>query len=253
LTAEVLLCHALGKERTYLYGHGEEELDEASLIDYERYLHQRKNGTPTQFITETQEFYGRPFRVTPAVLIPRPETEHVIEVAMERARVASTAIDIGCGSGAIGITWALESGSRVFASDISADAVAVARENATRLGARIEFAVCDLDSAFARRSFDLVLSNPPYIPHCERSTLQREIREHEPAVALFGGPTGTEIYERLIAGAARILKPGGWLIVEIGYQGESRVRAMLEEGWSRVETRHDLAGWPRVVSARYPE
>lgn len=251
LTAEVLLCHALGKERPFLYSHGEEELSELAWIHYGRYLHQRMEGAPTQYITKKQEFYGRVFRVTPAVLIPRPETEHTIEVALERARGAHTAVDIGCGSGAIGITWALESGSRVFASDISADAAAVARENARRLGANVDFAVCDLDTAFASRSFDLVLSNPPYIPHHEGPQLQREIREHEPAVALYGGPTGVEIYERLIAGAARLLRPGGILVMEIGYQGESRVRDMLGEPWTEIETRHDLAGWPRVLSARY--
>lgn len=250
LTAEVLLCHALGKERPFLYSHGEDELTELAWIHYGRYLHQRMQGKPTQYITKKQEFYGRPFRVTPAVLIPRPETEHTIEVALERAPGARTAVDIGCGSGAIGITWALESGSRVYASDISPEAVAVARENARRLGANVDFAVCDLDAAFAANSFDLVLSNPPYIPHHEGPQLQREIREHEPSVALYGGPTGVEIYERLIAGAARILRPGGLLVMEIGYQGEQRVRAMLGESWTGVETKHDLAGWPRVLSAR---
>lgn len=252
LTAEVLLCHALGKQRPFLYSHGEEELSELAWIHYGRYLHQRMQGTPTQYITKRQEFYGREFRVTPAVLIPRPETEHTIEVALERAPNASTAVDIGCGSGAIGITWALESISRVWASDISPEAVAVARENARRLDARVEFAACDLASAFAPDAFDLVLSNPPYIPHHEGPQLQREIREHEPAVALYGGPTGVEIYERLIAGAARILRPGGMLVMEIGYQGEARVRAMLAEPWMDVQTKHDLAGWPRVLSARWP-
>ena len=250
LTAEVLLCHALGKERSFLFGHGDDELTELGWIHYGRYLHQRLGGEPTQYITKKQEFYGRLFRVTPDVLIPRPETEHVVEVALERARGAARAVDIGTGSGAIAVTWALETGSRVWATDISAAAVAVGRENARRLGAEVAFVECDLGAALASRSFDLVLSNPPYIPEPDRPHLQREIRDHEPAVALYGGPTGVEIYERLIADAARLLVEGGWLVMEIGYRGEGRIREMLT-GWSDVETRQDLAGWPRVVSARH--
>ncbi len=250
LTAELLLCHALGRERSYLFAHGGDELTEMAWIHYGRYLHRRMKGEPSQYITRKQEFYGRPFRVGPDVLIPRPETEHLIEAALERARGARRAVDIGCGSGAIGVTWTLETGCATWASDISPAAVAVAQGNAERLAAGVRFAVCDLAAAFAPRSFDLVLSNPPYVPDREGPLLQREIREHEPAVALFGGPTGVEIYERLIADAARILVPGGILAMEIGYQGETRVRAMLGEGWVEPDTRRDLAGWPRVVSAR---
>jgi len=253
LTAEILLCHALRKERPHLFSHGTDPLTELAWLHYGRYLHQRLQGEPVQYITKRQEFYGRLFRVGPAVLIPRPETEHVIEVALECAPRARRAVDIGCGSGAIGVTWALERpGCAVWASDISEAAVRVARENADALGAVARFAVCDLGAAFGPEGcFDLVLSNPPYIPQPEGPALQREIREHEPHVALFGGPTGVEIYERLIADARRLLAPGGWLIMEIGYQGEGRVRAMLDPvDWDRAGTRLDLAGWPRVVAAQ---
>ncbi|MFN7918845.1 MAG: peptide chain release factor N(5)-glutamine methyltransferase [Bryobacteraceae bacterium] len=251
LTAEVLLCHALRREKSFLYAHGDEELPELAWIHYGRYLHERLKGKPTQYITRVQEFYGRPFFVSPAVLIPRPETEHAVEVALERARLARRAIDIGCGSGAIGVTWSLETDCATVASDISVDALDVARRNARDLGARADFVCCDLGAALAPRSFDLVLSNPPYIPDPEGPHLQREVRDHEPPVALFGGPTGVEIYERLVRDAARILRPAGWLVMEIGYQAQERVLALLEGEWRDHRVTQDLAGWPRVISAQY--
>lgn len=249
----MLLCHALSKPKTYLYTHPEDELSELAWIHYGRYLYERLQGKPTQYITKTQEFYNRAFRVSPAVLIPRPETEHIIEVALDRARYAQRTVDIGAGSGAIAITWQLETGCKeTFATDISTAAIEVARSNSRALGATVQFAAMDLASALPNQAFDLVLSNPPYIPEPEGQTLQREVRDWEPPVALFGGPTGVEIYERLIADASRILKPGGWLIMEIGYQAQSRVTALLE-GWQQIEVTADLAGWPRVVSARKPD
>lgn len=251
LTAEVLLCHATGREKSWLYGHPEEQLTQVAWLHYGRYLYQRLHGKPTQYITKQQEFYGRPFRVTPAVLIPRPETEHVVETALRLAAGARRILDIGCGSGAIAVTLQLELNAAVWASDISAAALAVATDNNRRLGATVRFATCDLASAFAARSFDLVVSNPPYIPEPEAPALQREIRDHEPPVALFGGPTGVEIYERLIAEAARVLRPSGRVILEIGYQGEARIREMLAGPWRDLETVHDLAGWPRVLTAVY--
>ena len=178
LTADVLLGHALGKDRVWLYSHSGDELTELAWIHFGRYLYQRIQGKPTQYITRRQEFYGRDFLVTPAVLIPRPETEHVVEVAFDRARQARSAIDIGCGSGAIGITWQLETGFGCLATDISLAAVHVAQENARRLGARVGLLTCDLASAVAPRSMDLVLSNPPYIPDPEGPHLQREVRDH---------------------------------------------------------------------------
>jgi release factor glutamine methyltransferase len=250
LTAEVLLSHALGKERSWLFGHSDEPLTELAWIHYGRYLYQRIGGKPTQYITRQQEFYGRSFLVSPAVLIPRPETEHVIEVALRRAGEARHAVDIGCGSGAIAVTWQLETGCQCRATDISVDALRIARENAARLQSKVEFLACDLASALPNAAFDVVLSNPPYIPDPEGPHLQREVRDHEPPIALFGGPTGVEIYERLIADAARVLRPGGWIVIEIGYQAQQRILDLLEASWRDAEVTHDLAGWPRVISAQ---
>jgi release factor glutamine methyltransferase len=251
LTAEVLLCHALQRDKSYLYAHGDDEMTELAWIHYGRYLHERLKGKPTQYITKTQEWYGRPFHVSPDVLIPRPETEHVIEVALARTPRRGRTVDIGCGSGAIGVTWHLETGAPTWLSDISVKALAVAAGNARTLGARVGSVACDLGAAFAARSFDIVLSNPPYIPDPERLHLQREVRDFEPPVALFGGPTGVEIYARLIADAERILRTGGWIVMEIGYQAQTRIEAMLRAaGWQGIETAPDLAGWPRVMSAQ---
>jgi len=246
LTAEVLLAHAVGRDRAWLYAHSEEELRELWWIHYGRYLHQRMEGVPTQYITGRQEFFGREFRVTPDVLIPRPETEHVIEAALRQP--ARSILDIGAGSGAIAITLALETRACVAASDIFVKALAVAAENARRLNAPVRFAACDLAAAFAAASFDLVVSNPPYVP--ETDSLPREVREHEPAVALYGGADGLEIYRRLIPEAARVLEPGGWLIVEIGYRSAEAVGALFG-GWHEVAVENDLAGIPRVISARH--
>ncbi len=250
LTAEVLLCHALRRERSYLYSHPEAELTEVAWIHYGRYLHERMLGKPTQYITGRQEFYGHEFRVTPAVLIPRPETEHLVETALRLAPSPSSFIDVGCGSGAIAVSFHLERPSaRAFATDISRPALGVAAANAARLGAGVRFLQGDLLDPIAACSLDLVLSNPPYVPQCDESVLQREVRDFEPEVALYGGPTGVEIYARLIEGAARVLRPSGWLIMEIGYQAEGRVRQMLAQ-WHNIESIADLAGIPRVVAAQ---
>lgn len=250
LTAEVLLCHALGRERSYLYSHPEAELATAAGDDYHRFLVERAHGKPTQYITGHQEFYGRRFLVSPAVLIPRPETEHVIETALRLAPAPEAFIDVGCGSGAIAVTFQLECPSaRAFGADISAPALELAATNAARLGAGVHFLQADLLDPVATASLDLVLSNPPYVPENDRQVLQREVRDYEPDVALYGGPTGVEIYQRLIEGAARVLKPSAWLIMEIGYQAEHRVRPMLAR-WRNVTTIADLAGIPRVLAAQ---
>lgn len=251
LTAEVLLAHALGKERVYLIGHAEEELSQIGWIHYGRYLQQRMQGTPTQYITKKQEFYGREFRVSPAVLIPRPETEHLVECVLARLEPRSLVVDVGTGSGAVACTLALESGARVVATDISREALEVAAANARALGACVSFACCDLVSAFPARVFDVVASNPPYVGLDEQDGLQREVREHEPHVALFAGARGTEIYARLIEDCRRVLKPGGWLVVELGYRSLEPVRAMLGDGWTEVACQADLAGIPRVLAARW--
>ncbi|HEY7333416.1 MAG TPA: peptide chain release factor N(5)-glutamine methyltransferase [Bryobacteraceae bacterium] len=251
LTAEVLLAHAIGRERTWLYAHSDEELRELWWIHYGRYLHERLNGRPTQYITGRQEFYGREFLVTPDVLIPRPETEHVVEAVLERGSGAHRIVDIGTGSGAIAVTLALETKGRVFATDISERALGVAARNARRLGAPVDFAACDIGSALRTEVFDFVISNPPYVPESGSGDIQKEVRDYEPGVALFGGPDGLDVYRRLIPDAWRLLRPGGFLIMEIGWLAEARICAMLGQ-WREVETKADLAGIPRVAIARKP-
>jgi release factor glutamine methyltransferase len=247
LTAEVLLAYAVGCERSWLFAHSTDLLREVWWIHYGRYLHQRIEGMPTQYITGRQEFYGREFRVTKDVLIPRPETEHLIEAALPRARGAI--VDIGTGSGAIAVTLALETQASVVATDISIPALGVAAGNARKLGADVTFVACDLGSALKGESFDLVVSNPPYVP--EGDTLQREVRDYEPGLALFAGADGMALYRRLIPEAARLLKPDGWLVMELGSQSLDGVKAALE-GWRDVEVSKDLAGWARVIAARRP-
>jgi release factor glutamine methyltransferase len=247
LTAEVLLAHAVGHDRAWLHAHSGEELREVWWVHYGRYLHQRLQGQPTQQITGIQEFYGRDFRVTRDVLIPRPETEHVIETALRLN--ATRIVDIGTGSGAIAITLAVETGARVVGTDVSLAALRIAAENSKRLGAAVSWLACDLGSALRSSSFGLVVSNPPYIPARDKSTLQREVRDYEPEVALYGGDDGLEIYRRLVPEAERLLKPGGWLVMEIGHDLGDAVSDMLV-AWKEVEVRTDLAGLPRVILAR---
>jgi release factor glutamine methyltransferase len=246
LNAEVLLAHAVGQERAWLYAHSNDELREVWWIHYGRYLHQRLQGQPTQQITGVQEFYGRDFHVTRDVLIPRPETEHVIETALRLN--ATRIVDIGTGSGAIAITLALETGAHVIGTDISVPALQVAAANARRLGANVDWVACDLASSLSG-NFDLVVSNPPYIATRDRTTLPREVRDYEPEVALYGGVDGLEIYRRLIPEAERLLIPGGWLVMEIGAAQGDAVSDMLG-AWKEVETRMDLASLPRVIMAQ---
>jgi len=249
LTAEVLLAAVLERPRVYLYAHPEEPLAPAAEARYREFLEARLEGRPTQYLTGRQEFYGREFHVTPAVLIPRPETEHVVEAALETARGARRIVDAGCGSGILAVTLRLETGAETWGTDISPAALAVAAQNARRLGAPVNFVACDLLAAFPDASFDLVVSNPPYVPDRDRPGLQREVRDFEPHVALFAGPTGYEIYERLVADARRVLRPGGLLVTELGFGTYGRVLAMLGDGWRDARTLPDLAGIPRVAAA----
>jgi release factor glutamine methyltransferase len=251
LTAEVLLAHALRRDRVYLYSYPESELAEVAWLHYGRYLHERLGGKPTQYITKQQEFFGRMFRVCPDVLIPRPETEHLVEVALSRLQPGWTAIDVGTGSGAIAVSLAVESSAIVVATDVSEPALRVARSNASRLGADVSFVCCDLLDALPDASAHLIVSNPPYVGLDEQDGLQQEVRDYEPHVALFGGPTGTEIYRRLIQEARRVLRPGGILALELGYKSLGAVEEMLAGCWTGVRDIADLSGIPRVIVAEY--
>lgn len=246
LTAEVLLGHAMHCERTYFYAHPEQELREVEWIHYGRYLDERLKGKPTQYITKSQEFYGRDFAVSRDVLIPRPETELLVESVLKR-RPSGRIVDVGTGSGIIAITLALELKRDVVATDLSFEACEVARQNALRLGAPVQFLETDLLKPFANGSIEVIVCNPPYVPFADRATLQREVRDWEPSLALYGGPNGLAIYRRLIPEARRVLNRGcGLLALEIGFGQAEAVSAMLA-GWTNLEILPDLAGIPRVV------
>jgi release factor glutamine methyltransferase len=212
-------------------------------------LHERLQGKPTQYITKRQEFYGHEFRLTSDVLIPRPETELVVGIALGVARDARRILDVGTGSGALAVTLQLETRAAAFGTEISPAAAAVAADNAARLGARVGIVVCDLLSGIADRSMDLIVANPPYVPLSEKDGLQREVRDWEPHVALFGGESGFAIYDRIVADAPRVLRPGGWLVMELGFGSLNHVSALVE-GWAQVGVEPDLAGIPRVIAAR---
>ncbi len=253
LTAEVLLSHAMHCDRAYLYAHATDDLTQLAWIHYGRYLNERLKGKPTQYITYRQEFFGRDFYVNEHVLIPRPETEHLLEAALAdiRARAPARVLDVGTGSGAIAVSVALETGRTVFASDISEPALKVAERNRNTYGAPVAFFAGDLLHSVAPGGIDLLLSNPPYVPGSDAANMQAEVRDWEPHVALFAGDTGFEIYRRLIAGAMASLKPGGRLLMELGYRSLDGVREMLDMHWTKIEVINDLAGLPRVIGATF--
>lgn len=250
LTAEVLLGHAVQRTREYLFAYPEYELTATQQLHYGRYLHERLQGKPTQYITHRQEFWNREFRVSPAVLIPRPETEHVVETALRLAPAARDILDIGSGSGALAITLQLELKVAAVGTDISPEALAVAHENAQRLGSTARFACCDLASAIAPASVDLIVSNPPYVPLKHQHGLQREVRDYEPHVALFGGIDGFDLYDRIVADAPSVLRRGGWIAMELGFGTHEHVHSLFGPAWTDVELVPDLAGIPRVIAAR---
>ena len=255
LTAELLLAHSLSVDREYLYAHDDRVLGDNECQSLEDALCDRVSGVPLQYIAGRQEFYGRPFRVNPAVLIPRPETEHIIESVIEilatRGQTSSCRIiDVGTGSGCIAVTLALEiPGFEVFACDISEAAVRVAQENATALGARVGFACMDVLDA-VNGSVDFITSNPPYVRPDELSRLQLEVRDHEPYVALFSTEDGLGIYRRLVQAAHERLLPGGYLVMEIGIGMEEKVLELFGACWEKLPAKADLQGIPRTVIAR---
>ncbi len=270
LAAELLLMHALGRDRTWLYTHPEASLEPAQAERYFAFIARRAAGEPVQYLTGKQEFWGLEFKVTPAVLIPRPETEHVIEVALARLgprgfkihldtgapREKLQVADVGTGSGCLAVALAYElPHADVFATDISAPALEIASENAIRhsVADHVNFVNANLLEPFlpSPQRFDLIVSNPPYVARAEAGGLQREVRDHEPHAALFGGPSGVEIYARLIEQAGSLLRTGGLLVLELGYNSADHVRSILTlaNGWTKVGFTNDLAGIPRVAAA----
>jgi release factor glutamine methyltransferase len=294
LAAELLLLHVLGCNRTWLYAHPEEVVAEADAKRFFDLIARRAGGEPTQHLTGKQEFWGLEFEVTPHVLIPRPETEHVIEVALDRlalrelraGRPQTTSgeglliADLGTGSGCIAIALAKELPAANFvATDISPEALAVAQRNAQRhsLANRIRFIhanLLELPAAAQHGApgtipnntalifhespvtsnqsphFDLIASNPPYIGRREAASLPREVRDHEPYCALFGGEEGYELYADLISQSAQHLKSGGHLVLELGHNSLQAVQPLLDSStWANVSVTNDLAGIPRVLAA----
>jgi len=263
MNAELLLMFTLNCDRAHLYAHPERELSVEEQTRYEAVLAERARGVPAQYITGHQEFWGMDLVVTPAVLIPRPETEHVIETVLELQASATSAgrpkpearsrfIDIGTGSGAIALALAKElPRAEIHATDISAAALEVARANAVRhqLESRIHFREADLLDGFEKNSFDVIVSNPPYVGESEEDQVQLEVRKFEPRNAVFAGPTGGEVIARLIPQARAALKPGGWLVMEISGTIAEKVKELLRD-WNDVVIRPDLQSIPRVVQAR---
>ncbi len=255
LTSEVLLSHAMHCSREHLYAHGSDTLTQLAWIHFGRYLNERLQGKPTQYITRRQEFYGRDFYVDGRVLIPRPETEHLVEAAIAflNGNQAATILDVGTGSGVIAATVALETGHTVLASDISPEALAVAERNRRQHNAPVHFFAGDLLEAVAPGSVDLLLSNPPYVPGEDAANMQKEVRDWEPHVALFAGGTGLEIYRRLISAATHVVRPEGRMMMELGYRSLDGVRDMLASDWMDIAIIADLAGFPRVITATRSE
>jgi release factor glutamine methyltransferase len=250
--AELLLMRVVGRDRAWMMTHADAELTTEQISRFEKWVARRARQEPVQYIVGETEFYGLTLRVTSAVLIPRPETEHLVEAVLARVgRDAAVRIcDVGTGSGAIAVALAHALPlARVMAVDLSAAALDVARENAERHGVaeRVRLVESDLLHAVRGERFDVVVSNPPYVADGE--VLEAQVREYEPREALFAGPTGMEIYPRLIPEAWEVLAPGGWLLMEIGH-GQREALAELLMGWDGVEFVADLQGIPRVAIAQ---
>ncbi|ACG71635.1 protein-(glutamine-N5) methyltransferase, release factor-specific [Anaeromyxobacter sp. K] len=254
LTAELLLAHALRCERMRLYLDFDRPLGEPELAAFRELVRRRAEGEPTAYLTGRRDFYGRPFLVDARVLVPRPETELVLEAARDALPEGGAALDLCTGSGALGVSLALERpGARVVATDLSADALAVAAENARALGAAVDLRQGDLWAPLREgERFDVIVSNPPYVPRGELDTLPREVRR-EPRLALDGGPDGLSLLRRIVEGAPTRLVPGGTLVLEM-HEGHLELlpRLCRDAGFERAEARRDLAGLPRLTVARLP-
>jgi len=249
-----LLAFVSGRDRTFLIAHSEHVLSESEVNDFRQVVERRATGEPQQYITGVQDFFNREFKVTPDVLIPRPETELLVEAALQiidSAREVNVC-DVGTGSGCIAVTLLCE---RLLASatalDISESALRIARLNAEahNVNDRITFLVSDcFDSVSSASRFDLVVSNPPYVSAGALSGLQREVKDHEPLVALSPGDDGLVVIRRLLTEAPRFLRPGGQLMMEIGFDQSEKLRRMVEPNvWQLVDILPDLQGIPRIA------
>ena len=304
--AETLLLHHIGKNKAWLIAHDNEEFAGCRAIGYAALVERRRKGEPIQYITGECEFYGLPFRVTPDVLIPRPETEHLVEKVVELTRklgapspshlgtgestnsinppgapgagsprtglssrggdldsetseIANSEtslriLDVGTGSGAIAIALASQiQDADITAIDISEAALSIARENAKRNRVAIRSLQGDLLAPVAGERFEIIVSNPPYVPNTDRALIAVEVRDHEPAVALWGGQDGLEIYRRLVPAAHAALVPGGFIALEMGFSQASDIQSILTAaGFENIEFTDDLQGIARVISARRP-
>jgi len=258
--ARTLLSHTLQRDHAFLIAHSDEEIAPATLTLFRVLVARRAAGEPVQYITGRQEFYGLDFEVTPAVLIPRPETELLVETALEllrETRAASPLIcDVGTGSGCIPVALLHERrDARAIGLDISPTALDVAARNAARhgVGARLTLLLSDCFDALDARAapFTLITSNPPYIAERDIAHLQREVREHEPRIALTPGGDGLSVIRRLIRDAPRFLDAGGHLLMEIGYDQHEAVASLVDENiWTMLDTRRDLQGIPRAIVLR---
>jgi len=250
-----LLAQVIGRDRTFLITHAEDTLRSGELETFRHYLERRAQGEPVQYITGHQEFFGLNFEVSRDVLIPRPETELLVEIALELIGTNDAApflCDVGTGSGCIAIALLHERAkARAIAVDISETALSVATRNAARhsVTERIAFVASDCFAALEKKScFDLVLSNPPYVADKDLSGLQREVREHEPRVALTPGDDGLSVIRRLLFDAAAFLIDGGHLVIEIGFDQRAAVERLIDPGiWNVIDVRQDLQGIPRTI------
>ena len=261
IDAQVLLAHVLGRNRAWLAAHGDDPIPRTEAEVFFALARRRREGEPVAYLTGIREFWGLPLAVSSAVLIPRPETEAVVEIAVARlpADRDTRVLDLGTGSGAIALAIAHDRPrAQVLATDVSAAALAVARDNGQRLGLpNVEFLqsdwYADVPATWRAGRFDVIASNPPYIVAGDPHLADGDLR-HEPAGALSPGGDGLASFRRIVAGARERLAPGGTLVVEHGFDQAEAVRALFDAaGFDEVLSKRDLAGIPRVVAGRAPE
>jgi release factor glutamine methyltransferase len=254
--AVLLMGHAIKRDRTFIYANPEYRLNAVESILFKAVLRRRAAHEPFQYIVGRQEFYGLEFYVTPDVLIPRPETEILVETAIKEFQNYENCkfLEVGVGSGCISVSiLANLPNAKALGGDVSYKALVVAGNNAENNGVakRLDLQLSNVYDSIDDREFDLIVSNPPYVPHADLDSLQREVRDFEPKAALFGGTDGLEIIRRIIKGAPKLLRPNGMLLMEIGFDQSERVGDLLKRhGWKTINMLPDLQGIPRIVVAR---